>query len=60
MPGQLAPLVLKMRTIPRAMEFVGGVPAQAHKDVHYVCIEMMPEELRRRINLAIEGLVTAG
>lgn len=50
------PLVINVVTKPRAMEFVGGVPASSTKTESYVLFSVLPDELRDRVKTAIEAL----
>ena len=50
------PLVINVITKPRAMEFMGGVPATAFKQESYVLFSALPDELRERVRTAIQAL----
>lgn len=54
------PLFVKVITHPRTMEFVGGVPATASKTVTYILYDVLPEELRMRVKLAIDAMTAQG
>lgn len=56
-PGQLAPLVLRAVTQPRMEEIAGGVASSAARAHSYVLLEALPEDLRRRIQLAVQTII---
>jgi hypothetical protein len=53
--GAAPPLVMILQTSSRN-EFVGGVPANAARNEHYVLLSALPEELRQRVVTAIQAL----
>ena len=45
--------------IPTKTEMVGGVPMNGHKAMTYVLYDILPEELKQRIVVAVQA-ITAG
>lgn len=56
-PGQLAPIVLRAVTRPRIEEIAGGVAASAARAHAYVLLEALPEDLQRRVQLAVQAII---
>ena len=54
------PLVIKAIVTPNRLEMAGGVPMSTRRVENYVLLSALPEELQRRIELAVQALVTAG
>ena len=42
--------------VPVRNEIVGGVPSASHKPMTYVLYDVLPEDLKRRVQTAIEAL----
>lgn len=58
LPNQAAPLFILAFTR-RRQEVEGGVPAQAYAKHDYILLQALPEELRRRVELAIQAATAA-
>ena len=54
-----APLVLRVGVVPQADHLVGGVPQTAMKAESYVLLSALPEELKARVELAIQMIASA-
>lgn len=54
------PLFINVVTTPSNAEYTQGVPATATKAVTYVLYDVLPDDLRAKIKLAIDVLRTAG
>jgi len=54
------PLVLRAVVTPNVGNMVGGVPQSTTKIENYVLLSALPEELRRRVELAVQALITGG
>lgn len=55
-----APLVMRAVVTPNVENMGGGVPASTQKTEAYILLSALPEELRRRVELAVQALATAG
>ena len=53
-----APIVIRVALPASNQMMVGGVPAGPAKIEPYVLLSALPEELRRRVELAVQALVT--
>jgi hypothetical protein len=51
------PLVLRTVITPNPENLQGGPMPQAHRVEAYVLLSALPEELRRRVELAVQALV---
>lgn len=49
------PLALRIAVTPSANESVGGVPQSAVRPETYVLMSALPEELRRRVEIAVQA-----
>ena len=54
-----APLVLTVVTVKNNNGLVEGVPANAQKVEQYVLLSALPEELRKRVELAVQAMIAA-
>lgn len=55
-----APLVLRVVVAANNQMMVGGVPASSQRVENYVLLSALPEELRRRVELAVQALASGG
>lgn len=53
-----APLALRV-AVPNQMSIADGVPVGGMRSATYVQLEALPEELRRRVELAVQALISA-
>lgn len=53
-----APLALRV-AVPNQMSIADGVPVGGMRAATYVQLEALPEELRRRVELAVQALISA-
>lgn len=53
-----APLVIRALVTPRTEHMVGGVPPNQTKVENYVLLSAMPDELKRRIEMAVQALLS--
>lgn len=51
-----APMVLRVGVTPHVDNLVGGVPPSAMKAEAYVLLSALPDELRARVELAIQAI----
>lgn len=54
-----APLVIRVGVTPQVDHLVGGVPQSAMRAESYVLLSALPEELQRRVELAIQMHIAA-
>lgn len=54
------PLVIRAVINRQGAMVVGGTPTQNRKMEPYVLLSALPDELRQRVELAIQMLITAG
>jgi hypothetical protein len=55
-----APITLRVITTPNNMEYVGGVPSTATRAETYVLYSALPDDLKERVRVAVQALITAG
>lgn len=55
--GGPAPIAIRVG-IPNQNSISEGVPAGGHRVENYVCLSALPEELRRRVELAVQALLS--
>ncbi len=55
-----APVVIRAIVTPNTLEMAGGVPMSTRRAEDYVRLSALPEELRQRVILAVQAVVTAG
>jgi hypothetical protein len=53
------PVVINALITPSNVSFVGAVPANSQRVEKYVLLSALPEELRRRVELAIQVVSSA-
>lgn len=58
-PGA-APLTMRLAVTQHVAGIVGGVPTGVTKLETYVLLSALPEELRRRIELAVQAMIAGG
>lgn len=51
------PVVLRVVTQPSNQHMVGGVPASTQKVESYVLLSALPEDIRRRVEMAVQAIV---
>lgn len=51
-----APIFIKAQVTPTNQGLCEGVPASSTRIEYYVCLSVLPEELRKRVELAIQAL----
>ncbi len=54
------PLVIRVVTTAAGQMVVGGTPSSSRKVEPYVLLSALPEELRLRVELAIQALIQGG
>lgn len=54
-----SPIVLTIVTAPSNGNVAGGVPLSTQKLENYILLSALPDELRQRVALAVQALVTA-
>lgn len=55
-----SPLVVRVVVGSNNQMIVGGVPAGPPKIENYVQLSSLPEELRQRVELAVQALISGG
>lgn len=55
-----APLVLRAAVTPNTDSVMGGVPISTTKVEAYVLLSALPQELRQRVELAVQALLSGG
>lgn len=56
----LPPVVLRVVTQPSNQHMVGGVPSSTQKVEPYVLLSALPDDLRRRVELAVQMIIAGG
>lgn len=55
-----SPLVIRVVTQPSNQNMVGGVPASSQKVEAYVLLSALPDDLKRRVELAVQMILAGG
>lgn len=55
-----APVFINAVVTPSNAGYVGGIPSKTQKIERYVLLSAMPDDLRRRIETAIEAIMAGG
>lgn len=51
------PLIIKAIVTPNKYEMAGGVPMSTRRVENYVLLSVLPEELRKKIELAVQQII---